>query len=413
MNPIRTYILPRNEIAQFIPQKRGQMAFEALQHDATAQYSAIQTGEFLTLTADANLGSERVLTPVPGDLVGTDSGSGGTYTLGLANTAVVAGSYGSASAVVALQVDAKGRIIAAAQAALVSDNVAEGTTHLFYSDARARASLSGGTGIAYSPSAGMIAIDATVVTLTDAQTLSNKTLAAPVIMTGLAGYLKANGAAPVTASATIPVGDIAGLGTMATQNAAAVAITGGAAALSTLDAGSVGIGNTSPQYTCDITGTLRATPDGTSYGVGATVMISPDSSSIAVCCSAAAAFSPMQMFTASTQVGYIYSNTTGTSYNTVSDERIKENIKDATFDSGTIIDAVKVRSFDFINTNVHIRCGTVAQELREAIPEAVTVPEDGESLLGIDYAKAVPLLIMEIQALRRRVAALEVAPLRG
>lgn len=45
--------------------------------------------------------------------------------------------------------------------------------------------------------------------------------------TTLTGYVKGTGTAPLTASATIPTTDITGLGTMATQNATAVAITGG------------------------------------------------------------------------------------------------------------------------------------------------------------------------------------------
>ena len=44
---------------------------------------------------------------------------------------------------------------------------------------------------------------------------------------GLTGYLKGNDTSAVTASATIPSGDISGLGTMATQNANSVAISGG------------------------------------------------------------------------------------------------------------------------------------------------------------------------------------------
>jgi hypothetical protein len=45
----------------------------------------------------------------------------------------------------------------------------------------------------------------------------------------LTGYVKGNGTSALTASATIPNTDITGLGTMSTQNASAVAITGGTA----------------------------------------------------------------------------------------------------------------------------------------------------------------------------------------
>jgi hypothetical protein len=43
----------------------------------------------------------------------------------------------------------------------------------------------------------------------------------------LTGYVKGSGTAPLTASATIPIADISGAGTMATQNSNSVAITGG------------------------------------------------------------------------------------------------------------------------------------------------------------------------------------------
>jgi len=43
----------------------------------------------------------------------------------------------------------------------------------------------------------------------------------------LTGYVKGNGTSAFTASATIPNTDISGLGTMSTQNASSVAITGG------------------------------------------------------------------------------------------------------------------------------------------------------------------------------------------
>lgn len=58
----------------------------------------------------------------------------------------------------------------------------------------------------------------------------------------LEGYVKANGTAAMSASATIPSSAIDGLGTMATQNAGAVAITGGTAIFSTATVTRVGAG---------------------------------------------------------------------------------------------------------------------------------------------------------------------------
>ena len=48
-----------------------------------------------------------------------------------------------------------------------------------------------------------------------------------ISVSALTGYMYANGTANVSASTTIPSANVSGLGTMATQNANAVAITGG------------------------------------------------------------------------------------------------------------------------------------------------------------------------------------------
>jgi hypothetical protein len=95
-----------------------------------------------------------------------------------------------------------------------------------------------------------------------------------------------------------------------------------------------------------------------------------------------------------------------TTYNTVSDVRTKKNIVDAP-DAGSLIDNIKVRSWDFKADDVHYRYGMVAQELLLVAPEAVTVPEDEEMMMGVDYSKLVPMLVKEVQSLRARLALLE------
>lgn len=55
----------------------------------------------------------------------------------------------------------------------------------------------------------------------------------------LTGYVKGAGTAAMTASATIPNTDVSGLGTMSTQDASAVAITGGTIAGATITGGSI------------------------------------------------------------------------------------------------------------------------------------------------------------------------------
>ena len=105
-------------------------------------------------------------------------------------------------------------------------------------------------------------------------------------------------------------------------------------------------------------------------------------------------------------VGSITTNASATAYNTSSDQRLKENIVDAPSASDDI-DAIQVRSFDWKSDGSHQKYGMVAQELQTVAPEAVSVPEDPEEMMGVDYSKLVPMMLKEIQSLRARVAQLE------
>jgi hypothetical protein len=118
------------------------------------------------------------------------------------------------------------------------------------------------------------------------------------------------------------------------------------------------------------------------------------------------------LFNGST-VGFISTNGTTTSYVTSSDQRLKENIADAD-DAGSKIDAIQVRKFDWKADGSHQKYGMVAQELLEVAPEAVSVPEDPEEMMGVDYSKLVPMMIKAMQeqqtiieSLKARITALE------
>ena len=110
-----------------------------------------------------------------------------------------------------------------------------------------------------------------------------------------------------------------------------------------------------------------------------------------------------------TSVGNIATTATATAYNTVSDERLKEDLK--SFDAGNIIDDTNVYSFAWKNTGER-SYGVIAQQAIEVYPEAVTHTEAND-WWGIDYGKYVPVLLQELKALRARVAALEGGGLSG
>ncbi len=100
------------------------------------------------------------------------------------------------------------------------------------------------------------------------------------------------------------------------------------------------------------------------------------------------------------------SGTTAVLYNTTSDQRLKENIVDAP-EFGSVIDSIQVRSYDWKSDHSHQRAGFIAQELVTVAPEAVHQPADPDDMMAVDYSKLVPMLVKEIQSLRKRLTALE------
>lgn len=114
-----------------------------------------------------------------------------------------------------------------------------------------------------------------------------------------------------------------------------------------------------------------------------------------------------------TQVGGItQSGTTGVSYNTSSDYRLKENVT-ATWDATTRLKQLNPVRFNFIadaNTTVD---GFLAHEVQTVVPEAISgthneVDDEGNPVYqGIDQSKLVPLLVKTIQELEARIVVLE------
>jgi hypothetical protein len=88
-------------------------------------------------------------------------------------------------------------------------------------------------------------------------------------------------------------------------------------------------------------------------------------------------------------------------YNTTSDQRLKENIIDAP-SATSLINSIKIRSFDWKETGFHVDYGVIAQELNEVAPDAVSEGIDNEDgtikqSWGVDTSVLVPALIKSIQ----------------
>lgn len=181
------------------------------------------------------------------------------------------------------------------------------------------------------------------------------------------------------------------VGTMAAQNAGAVAITGGSAVGMT----AVRVGTASP------VGILE--PVTVAYNAGSTNGM----------CLAdvfdGGTGTAINFFKNGAQVGTITTTNSATAYNTSSDRRLKCNIR-AAGDAGAIIDAIEIVAHDWNNGAAPVAFGVIAQDLWMVAPIAVTPGDDGDEIerqWEVDYSKMVPVLIREAQSLRRRLKALE------
>jgi hypothetical protein len=120
-----------------------------------------------------------------------------------------------------------------------------------------------------------------------------------------------------------------------------------------------------------------------------------------------------------TAIGSITRVTTtdAVAYNTTSDGRLKENLRDFT-DSGRLIDSLKPRVFDWKNSDENGKnvVGFIAQEEHAADPifahiGAVSVGDEDPETITKQWQRSdsalIPILVAELKSLRARVAALE------
>ena len=114
-------------------------------------------------------------------------------------------------------------------------------------------------------------------------------------------------------------------------------------------------------------------------------------------------------------VGNISISTSGTTYNTTSDRRLKDNIEPIADGTEKLMEMNPVTHTWKADPNtgetVH---GFIAQEMMNVVPEAVSGDPNGEEMMSMDYGRITPVLVAalqdavkEITALKERVAELE------
>ena len=111
-------------------------------------------------------------------------------------------------------------------------------------------------------------------------------------------------------------------------------------------------------------------------------------------------------------IGFLANTDDTFALSTVSDARIKENIRDASLTGLEIIENVKVRDFEFIKNGI-TKTGFVAQELKSVYPAAVVgsesdVDKEGKPvMMGVTNAQLVPALVKAIQELSAEIKMLK------
>ena len=96
---------------------------------------------------------------------------------------------------------------------------------------------------------------------------------------------------------------------------------------------------------------------------------------------------------------------TANSFNANSDYRLKENIQTI---SGDILTVDNIRPVSYrLKSNQKSTLGFIAHEIQEHVPTAVSGEKDGETMQSVDYNQIIPILVKEIQELKKRVTYLE------
>ena len=162
------------------------------------------------------------------------------------------------------------------------------------------------------------------------------------------------------------------------------------------------------------------TPDGTNRGGSMFQAASDERAILNLATTTTAARSLITFHNANALVGTIRTSGSGTSFNTSSDYRLKENVV-TDWDATTRLKQLKPSRFNFKADKDTTLDGFLAHEVSGVVPEAISgekdeVDKDGKpEYQGIDQSKLVPLLTKSLQEALARIDTLEaeVAKLKG
>ena len=113
-------------------------------------------------------------------------------------------------------------------------------------------------------------------------------------------------------------------------------------------------------------------------------------------------------------VGSIYVTASGTTYNTTSDRRLKDNIEPISDATDKLMDMKPVTHTWIDNPDDPQVHGFIAQEMQEVVPEAVSGDAESDEMMSMDYGRITPVIVAalqdalkEIKVLKTRIDELE------
>jgi len=105
--------------------------------------------------------------------------------------------------------------------------------------------------------------------------------------------------------------------------------------------------------------------------------------------------------------GYIDITSSGVTYLTTSDRRLKDNIEPIADGTEKLMAMNPVTHTWKANPEADAVHGFIAQEMMEIAPEAVSGDPDGEEMMSMDYGRITPVLVAALQDAHKKIEALE------
>ena len=105
--------------------------------------------------------------------------------------------------------------------------------------------------------------------------------------------------------------------------------------------------------------------------------------------------------------GSVTVNSTGVTYNTTSDRRLKKDIETITDGTDKLMAMNPVTHGWKADPEADTVHGFIAQEMLDIVPEAVSGDPEGEDMMSMDYGRITPVLVAALQDAHKKIEALE------